>query len=108
MRWRWGVALTYFVSGMALLTAGGRDAPATVELKIHPRVFNLVACWISDSESPVVTEINLDAVEKNGNQFNDDGLKMENGWLRCPTAEGGFMRYRVAEAKGNRYKVEYQ
>src|SRR6266478_7280529 len=39
-------------------------------LKIHPKVFNMINCWISDSESPVVTEINLDAVEKNGNEFN--------------------------------------
>ena len=56
----------------------------------------------------MVTEINLDAVEKNGNQFNDDGLKMEDGWTRCPNADGGFMRYRVVESKGNHYKVEYQ
>ena len=35
-------------------------------LKIHPKVFNMISSWISDSESPVATEINLDAVEKNG------------------------------------------
>jgi hypothetical protein len=78
-------------------------------LKIHPKVFNMIDCWISDSESPVVTEINLNAVEKNGNQFNEDGLKQDGEWLSySPADTGGFMRYRVLEAKGNHYKVEYQ
>jgi hypothetical protein len=70
-------------------------------LKIHPKVFNMIDCWVSDSESPVVTEINLDAVEKNGNQFNSDDVKPDGEWLRCPAPEsnGGFMRYRVLESK---------
>jgi len=41
-------------------------AAQTSALKIHPKVFNMINCWISDLESPVVTEINLDAVEKMG------------------------------------------
>src|SRR5213595_3694654 len=79
-------------------------------LKIHPKVFNMIHCWISDSESPVVTEINLDAVEKNGNQFNTDDVKADGEWTRCPTSESkeGFMRYRVLESKGNHYKIECQ
>jgi hypothetical protein len=77
--------------------------------KIHPKVFNMIECWISDTESPVVTEINLDAVEQNGNQFNEDGLKQDGDWVTYPTPDtGGFMRYRVLESKGNHYKVEYQ
>jgi hypothetical protein len=78
-------------------------------LRIHPRVFNMIDCWISDSESPVVAEINLDAVEKNGNQFNEDGLKQDGDWLTYPNSDtGGFMRYRVLDSKGKHYKVEYQ
>ena len=70
----------------------------------------MIDCWISDSESPVVTEINLDAVEKNGNQFNTDDVKADGEWTRSPTPESkeGFMRYRVLESKGHHYKVEYQ
>ena len=69
----------------------------------------MIDCWISDSESPVVTEINLDAVEKNGNQFNSEHVKPDGEWLRCPVPEtNGFMRYRALESKGNHYKVEYQ
>jgi hypothetical protein len=87
------------------------NAPATEKsaLKIHPKVFNMIDCWISDSESPVVTELNLNAVEKNGNQFNEDGLKQDGEWLSYSSSDtGGFMRYRVLEAKGNHYKIEYQ
>jgi hypothetical protein len=69
----------------------------------------MIDCWISDSESPVVTEINLDAVEKNGNEFNENGLKQDGEWLQSPAPDSnGFMRYRMLESKGNRYKVEYQ
>jgi len=57
----------------------------------------------------VVTEINLGAVEKNGNEFDQDGLKQDGEWLRCPVRDtNGFMRYRVIESRGNHYKIEYQ
>lgn len=85
----------------------GETTPAA--LKIHPKVFNIIDSWASDPESPVATEINLNAVEKNGNQFNEDGLKQDGEWLVYPVPDtGGFMRYRVLEAKGNHYKIEYQ
>jgi hypothetical protein len=78
-------------------------------LKIHPKVFNMIECWITDLESPVVTEINLDAIEKNGNQFNEDGLKQDAEWLTYSIPDtGGFMRYRVVESKGKHHKIEYQ
>jgi hypothetical protein len=89
--------------------AAAPAAAQTSSLKIHPKVFSMISCWISDSESPVVTEINLDAVEKDGNEFNQDGLKQDDEWLQCPVPDSnGFMRYRLMESKGNRYKVEYQ
>jgi hypothetical protein len=84
-------------------------APSPSALKIHPKVFNMIDCWISDSESPVVTEINLNAVEGNANQFNGDGLKRDGDWLSYTIPDsGGFMRYRVVESKGKHYKIEYQ
>jgi len=89
--------------------AAASAAPQTSALKIHPKVFSMINCWISDSESPVVTEINLDAVEKNGNEFSQDGLKQDGEWLQCPVPDtNGFMRYRVLESKGSHYKVEFQ
>jgi hypothetical protein len=91
-------------------TPASAAAPKEISApEIHPKVFSLINSWMSDSESPVVTEINLDAVDKNGNEFNQDGVKQEHEWLRCPVADAnGFMRYRVLEGKGNHYKVEYQ
>ena len=93
-------------------SAAGSATPAAEQPsapKIHPKVFNMISCWISDSESPVATEINLDAVEKNGNEFNKDEVQQDGEWLRCavPDTEG-FMRYRVLESKGNHYTIEYQ
>src|SRR5439155_10843610 len=73
--------------------AAASAALQTSALKIHPKVFSMINCWISDSESPVVTEVNLDAVEKNGNEFNQDGLKQDDEWLGCPVpGTNGFMR----------------
>jgi hypothetical protein len=108
-----GIALTEFakiVQSLHPVRATGQNAQTSAaSLKIHPKIFNLIDCWVSDSETPVVTEINLDAVEKNGNEFNDDGLRQEGEWMRCPVPDtNGFMSYRVLESKGNRYKVEYQ
>jgi hypothetical protein len=118
-----GITVTEFTKIIqSLHPIGGNNAPPSVSssathapatetsaLKIHPRVFNMIDCWISDSESPVATEINLNAVEKNGNQFNEDGLKQDGDWLIYSSSDtGGFMRYRVLESKGNHYKIEYQ
>jgi hypothetical protein len=90
------------------LTANAPPAEKS-PLKIHPKIFNMIESWNSDSESPVVTEINLNAVEKNGNQFNEEGLTQDGEWLVYSVPDtGGFMRYRVLEAKGSHYKVEYQ
>src|SRR6266566_7779673 len=101
------------VDSLHPVNSNPETAPAaagkTSALKIHPKVFNMIDCWISDSESPVATELNLNAVEKNGNQFNEDGLKEDGEWLSYSVSDtGGFMRYRVLEAKGNHYKIEYQ
>jgi hypothetical protein len=103
---------TKIVQSLHPIRDGKTATPAAAQssaLKIHPKVFSRIDCWISDSESPVVTEINLDAVEKNGNEFDQDGLKQDGEWLRSPVPDtNGFMRYRVIESKGNHYKIEYQ
>jgi hypothetical protein len=110
-----GITLAEFTKIVQSLHPIRADAAATASptqtspLKIHPKVFSMINCWISDSESPVVTEINLDAVEKNGNQFNSDDVRPVGEWLRCQVPDTtGFMRYRVLESKGNHYKIEYQ
>lgn len=78
-------------------------------LNLHPKIFNMIDCWLSDSAAPVVTEFNLDAVETNDNQFQSSEVKPDHEWTRVNTKEdGGYMRYRVIGLKGNRYTVEYQ
>jgi hypothetical protein len=93
----------------AQITERFSGGASLASLRIHPKVFNMIDCWVSDSESPVATEINLNAVAKNGNQFSEDGLSEDGDWLIYSVPDtGGFMRYRVLEAKGNHYKIEYQ
>ncbi len=82
---------------------------AALPFKTHPQVFGMIQSWVSDPESPVATEINLDAVESNRDQFSGDELRLEDGWTVFREAgEAGFKRYRVIEAKVDRFKVEYQ
>jgi hypothetical protein len=89
--------------------ADKKTAESTPELKIHPKIFTYIEGWLSDGESPIATEINLDAAEGSANQFNTQEIKQEDGWIRCPGRDGmGFLRYRVLESKGHHYKVAYQ
>jgi hypothetical protein len=83
--------------------------PSTQTFKVHPKVFSLIENWESDSEYPVVTEVNLDAVAENDNQFPADEIKREGEWLTCATNNGrGFRRHRIFETAAPRYTVEYQ
>src|SRR5438045_924226 len=71
-------------------TNAGRDAnekPAAQPFKVHPKAFSLLESWGSDSEYPVVTEINLDAVAGDSNQFPLDDVKRDGKWIRCNTEE---------------------
>jgi hypothetical protein len=90
--------------------AADKTAASTVAaLKVHPMVFSMVQGWLSDGESPMVTEINLDAVAASRNQFDQEAVKQEEEWTRCPGTNGaGFMRFRVVKSKGPLYTVEYQ
>lgn len=109
-----GITVAEFTKMIESLHPINPNSPATkpsaLSLRIHPKVFNMIDCWISDSENPVVSEINLNAVELNRNQFDYDKVKPDGEWVRCPVPESkdGFMRYRVLESKGNHYKIEYQ
>lgn len=85
-----------------------KEAVPTAPFRIHPKIFSYIEGWLSDGESPVVTEINLDAVEASKNQFQTDEIKEEDGWIRAKGDGDGFRRYRVIEHKGDHYRIEYQ
>ena len=73
-------AVALFVSPVQ----AARDDPS--DKPIHPLVFQMVLCWWSDTESPVVTEVNLDAVRRNRNQFDRDAVTRKDGWIRGAAA----------------------
>ena len=86
----------------------GAEPPAELR-QIHPRVFGLITCWPSDGEEPVVTEINLDAVRKNRNQFDMSLVKTRGAWTECPGSQGqGFERYRVVKSDDEQVTIEFQ
>jgi hypothetical protein len=93
---------------LAFWMIGGANAVERPETAWHPLLFSMVESWISDVESPVVTEINLDAVQRNRNQFDRDEVKQEGGWVVYRSEGNGFKRYRVIEHKDKYFKVEYQ
>lgn len=97
-----------FVAAVSLQASDKKASPQQADPKIHPKVFSYIEGWLSDGESPVVTEINLDAVDASGNQFPGDDVKKEDEWVRSPNGDGGFMRYRFTEHRGNHYKVVFQ
>jgi len=69
---------------------------------IHPKVFQMVLCWDSDMISPVLTEINLDAVYRNNDQFDFKRLEIvtesegDSVYYR-DQSERGYLSYRVLE-----------
>ena len=101
--------LTKIVNSLHPIKGDTKTASAPPPLKIHPKIFNMIDCWLSDSAAPVVTEFNLDAVETNDNEFQMSEVKPDREWTRVNTKEdGGYMRYRVLGLKGNTYTVQYQ
>lgn len=75
---------------------------------IHPEVFSMIRCLWSDTMEPVVSEINLDAVRANRNQFDYDAVTEREGWVYYSDEDSkGFMRYRVIKKKGNSYLVQF-
>ncbi len=74
---------------------------------IHPKIFEMVECWLSDTAYPIVTEINIDAVKINRNQFSFNEIKDDDGWIHYKRKEG-FLRYKVISNNGNHYKILFQ
>ena len=79
---------------------------------IHPKAFAMVTCWLSDTEQPVVTEISLDAVRINRNQFYGLVTSSEDGWVRYSDEEsGGFLVHpvngEVPPVKGRPWKLPH-
>jgi hypothetical protein len=75
---------------------------------VHPGVFSMIVCWLSDTGLPVATEINLDAAALDDDQFFGE-VSVDGEWFRVDDAEtGGFQRYRVLGMEYGCWVVEYQ
>lgn len=75
--------------------------------EIHPKIFQMVQCWISDTSSPVITEVNLDAVRANRNQFDYKSVKSEDGWITFQDGKE-MLRFKVIASSGDSYTITYQ
>ena len=100
--------LLTLAGGLALAALTGVHAADPAEKPIHPQVFDMVKCWISDTASPVVTEINLDAVAKNRNQFDDDAVRRNGEWIEAKSAEGSLLRYRPRGETNGLHRVTFE
>lgn len=110
MKFNFLILLVATLLALPSARAGDKKAEAApAVLKLHPKIFSFVEGWLSDGESPIVTEINLDAAEISRNQFNTDEIKQADGWIQSSGRDGmGFLRFKVLESKAHRYKIEYQ
>jgi uncharacterized protein len=80
-------------------SAGTHGAGAGNDPLIHPKALQQVICLLSDQREPVVTEINLDAVKANSNQFNDGAVKVDGQSVAYSQEDEG-----VVERIGYRYE----
>jgi hypothetical protein len=92
----------------ASVRATETDASSVVG-RIHPKLFEMVTSWDSDTEQPVVTEINLDAVVKNRNQFDFSKVKKNGDWIECIDNDGcGFCRFKTIKTDEKLVLIEFQ
>lgn len=104
--WLLAIAVAVLIAS-ASIPAG--DDPATDLKDLHPKLFEMVLCQLSDTEQPVVTEFNLDAVRKNRNQFDFQAIQSTSEWKQVPGSGGiGFQRFRLLQSEGGHHTIEYQ
>lgn len=78
-------------------------------LKLHPKMFEMLRGSGPDGEYPLVTEINLDAVERDSDKFKMGDVKQDGVWFGVANEDGrGFWRYQILKQTGERYTAEYQ
>lgn len=107
-RWMQKIHMKRLLPLVFLVSVGCGTVPPQTDLPvIHPKVFSLVECWISDTAEPVLTEINLDAVRENRNQFDHHAIRRDGEWIRADE-DREYWRYRVLSRHGNAFVVEFQ
>lgn len=99
-----------FVAICVPVIVNGADIDTSPVIQnIHPKVFEMVTSSMSDTEEPVVTEINLDAVAKNRNQFDLAKVTKSGEWLECVGEKGtGFQRFKTIKSDKKHFVIEFQ
>lgn len=97
-----------FLLALLLVCAGcaPSERPCDDLSGLHPKMFAMMQCWLSDTREPVVTEINLDAITADTNQFSPHLTTNDDGCVVCDDEQGGgFIGYRILRSHGNNYTV---
>lgn len=74
---------------------------------VHPKVFQMVQSWISDRQAPVVTEVHLEAMRANRNQFDFAAVRRDGPWIVYRDGNE-MLRFRVTGHAGRSWTVVYQ
>jgi hypothetical protein len=105
------VAILLCGSAFLAINSSKKSEESHIPTLIHPQVFKLILCWDSDTISPVATEINLEAVYKNNDQFDYSRVTKEKDlggveWIvYTPSDQRGYTRYRIVEQTSQMTRV---
>ena len=106
------LVVVWFSSGCRSAQDRPADPPPEAETYsglIHPKVFAMATGWLSDIAQPVVTEVNLDAMAVNRNQFDPDAVTVSGEWVTyADEATSGFLRYKTLQPDGDTLRVLLQ
>lgn len=95
------------ILALLLWSAALGHAAEVTPQEVHPKVFQMIGCWLSDTSTPVITEVNLDAVRANRNQFDYASVKNEDGWI---TFQGDreMLRFKIIASSKESCTITYQ
>ena len=105
------VAILLCGSAFLAINSSKKSEELHIPTLIHPLVFKLILCWDSDTISPVATEINLEAVYRNNDQFDYSRVTKEKDldgveWIAyTPSDQRGYARYRIVEQTNQMTRV---
>ncbi len=77
-----------------ILSVGQNSYGADLDEVVHPKAFENIEAWISDTESPLFVSFNVDAVRKNRNQFDYSHVTVA-GDVVTFTEKNGYLAYRI-------------
>ena len=99
--------ITRLIIPLVLLALGLQAVESKPAKPIHPLAFKSVICWLSDSVEPVVTGFSIDAIEKNGNQFDYSQVTTDGNKVKYTPKNSKEMMGYTIESKGNLKVIKF-